>query len=164
MTPVHSVPYMSALFLKLANHQIRHHAPHIEWAVSLVIACQCGHFRWRNLHIFPSTYLKCSILHSVDIPNWLSTLPFDDSKRHWVKAVLETRLEKLLVRGASKFKKLLALLKSSLSSYFAGVWGQNIKLIMLYFRFRFFQGFVWVCIGEHTHFITPRAALFSDTF
>ena len=79
-------------------------------------------------------------------------------------AVLETRLEKLLVRGASKLKKLFALLKSSLSSYFEGVRGQSIKLIMLYFRFRFPQGFVWVCIGYHTHFITPSAATFSDTF
>ena len=61
--------------------------------------------------------------------------------------VLETRLEKLLVHGASKLKKLLAPLKSSLSSYFEGVRGQSIKLIMLYFRFRFPQGFVWVCIG-----------------
>ena len=77
-------------------------------------------------------------------------------------AALETHLEKLLVRGASKLKKLLAPLKSSLSSYFEGAWGQSIKLIMLYFRFRFPQGFVWVCIGEHTHFITPRAATFSD--
>ena len=63
--------------------------------------------------------------------------------------VQETRLEKLLVRGASKLKKLLAPLKSSLSSYFEGVWDQSIKLIMLYFRFRFPQGFVWVCIGLH---------------
>ena len=61
--------------------------------------------------------------------------------------VLETRLEKLLVRGASKLKKLLAPLKSSLSSYFEGVRGHSIKLIMLYFRFRFPQGFVWVFIG-----------------
>ena len=79
-------------------------------------------------------------------------------------SVLETRLEKLLVRGASKLKKLLALLKSSLSSYFDGVRCQSIKLIMIYFRFRFPQGFVWVCFGKHTHFITPRAATFSDTF
>ena len=62
-------------------------------------------------------------------------------------AVLETRLEKLLVRGESKLKKVLAPLKSSLSSYFEGVRGQSIKLIMLYFTFRFPQGFVWVCIG-----------------
>ena len=64
-----------------------------------------------------------------------------------LSAVLETRLEKLLVRGASKLKKLLAPLKSSLSSYFEGVRGQSIKLIMLYFRFRFPQGFMWVFIG-----------------
>ena len=82
----------------------------------------------------------------------------------WVLPLLETRLEKLLVRGASKLKKLLAPLKSSLSSYFKGVRGQSIKLIMLYFRFRFPQGFVWVCIGWYTHFITPRAVTFSDTF
>ena len=62
-------------------------------------------------------------------------------------AVLETRLEKLLARRASKLKKLLALLKSSLPSYFDGVRCQSIKLIMLHFRFRFPQGFVWVCIG-----------------
>ena len=61
-------------------------------------------------------------------------------------AVLETRLEKLLARRASKLKKLLALLKSSLPSYLDGVRGQSIKLIMLHFRFRFPQGFAWVCI------------------
>ena len=61
--------------------------------------------------------------------------------------MLETRLDKLLARRASKLKKLLALLKSSLPSYFEGVRGQSIKLIMLHFRFRFPQGFVWVCIG-----------------
>ena len=59
----------------------------------------------------------------------------DDSNN--AEAVLETRLEKLLVRGASKLKKLLAPLKSSLSSYFEAVRDQSIKLIMLYFRFRF---------------------------
>ena len=74
---------------------------------------------------------------------------------------------KVTCQRASKLKKLLALLKSSLPSYFEGVWGQSIKLIMLHFRFKFPQGFVWVCTLLYTltySFITPKGCYIFDTF
>ena len=40
---------------KLANHQIRRQAPHIKWAVSLVIAC--GHF-WGKKFAYFSVYIS----------------------------------------------------------------------------------------------------------
>ena len=42
-------------FPKLANHQIRRQAPHVKWAVSLVIAC--GHF-WGEKFAYFSVYIS----------------------------------------------------------------------------------------------------------
>ena len=46
-----------------------------------------------------------------------------------VIAVLETWLEKLFARRTSELKKLLALLQSSLPSYFEGVQDQSINSV-----------------------------------
>ena len=60
----------SHTFPKLANYQIRRQAPHIKWAVSLVIAC--GHFLVKKIAYFPLYILDTGNINPIRFHNKLN--------------------------------------------------------------------------------------------